>query len=40
MEILLKVFVEVLAEIFIEILATIFEVEASLVVYYLGFSVS
>ena len=39
-EILLKVFTEVLAEIFTKILTAILKVKASLIVHYLGFSVS
>ena len=36
----IEVLAEVLTEILVEILAKIFKVEASLVVYYLGFSIS
>ena len=39
-EIFIEILIEILAEVFIKILAEIFRVKASLVIYYLGFSVS
>ena len=35
-----EIFIDILTEIFIEILTEIFKAKASLVVYYLGFSVN